>query len=171
VPLIGVVPDGRRPGRERPVTGLRRATDAGRAPIPKASHQQAVTAAEYQARTARAAPGSAADIARRMTETDLQDRIIAICKRLGLDVYHTHDSRRSEAGFPDLVIAGDYGHLFAELKRQDRHPTAPQQAWLDRLAKTGTAVVWRPSDLIDGSIAWALAKLAHGDRIPAGADR
>jgi hypothetical protein len=148
------------------VTALRRSTDAGRAPIPKASRQRAVTAAEYRAR---AAPGSAADIARRMTEADLQDHIIAICKRLGLDVYHTHDSRRSEAGFPDLTIAGDHGHLFAELKQQHKHPTAPQQAWLDRLAKTGTAVVWRPSDLIDGTIAYALARLAHGDRVAGGA--
>jgi len=68
--------------------------------------------------------------------------------------YHTHNSRRSEAGFPDSVMVRGSRIVFAELKRQDKKPTLEQRAWLDALAAAGMVetYVWRPSDWDDGTI-------------------
>lgn len=88
-----------------------------------------------------------------MTEKDLLEQCRAATKVLGLLCYHTHDSRRSEPGFPDLVIVGRHGVLIRELKRQRGGVTPEQSAWLNALAAAGVdADVWRPTDLIDGTI-------------------
>lgn len=62
--------------------------------------------------------------------------------------YHTHDSRRSPAGFPDLVLVRGRRVVFAELKREGEKPTKEQEKWLELLEATGSAEVhlWRPSD-------------------------
>lgn len=72
----------------------------------------------------------------------------ALAKLRGWVWYHTHDSRRSPAGFPDLVLVRGRRLVFAELKREGEKPTAEQQRWLDALAATGAveAYLWRPSD-------------------------
>ncbi len=50
-------------------------------------------------------------------EKDWQTQVVQLAKTLGYLVYHTHDSRRSEAGFFDLVIVTwDTRLLFRELK-------------------------------------------------------
>lgn len=78
-----------------------------------------------------------------MSEAELLASIVETCKWLGLRCYHTHDSRRSVAGFPDLVIVGRHV-AFVELKANSRISKA-QQAWLDALAAAGAWVyVWRP---------------------------
>jgi len=88
-----------------------------------------------------------------MTEKDLLEQCRAAAKGLGLLCYHTHDSRRSEPGFPDLVIVGRRGVLIRELKRQRGAVTSAQSAWLDALTTAGAdADVWRPADLIDGTV-------------------
>jgi hypothetical protein len=62
-------------------------------------------------------------------------------------VYHTHNSRRSEPGFPDLTVVGAHGVLFRELKSERGRVTADQRRWLDALAAAGAdVVVWRPCD-------------------------
>jgi hypothetical protein len=85
-----------------------------------------------------------------MTETQLQDRIIDLCKWLGLLVYHVGRSDKalvSANGFPDLVIVGVMGTVFAELKSQIGKPTQDQKEWLSLLARTNDHVyLWRPSD-------------------------
>ena len=83
-------------------------------------------------------------------ESDLQATIRRAASLLGYLEYHTHDSRRSPEGFPDLVIAG-HGHLFAwELKSSDGNVTDTQQRWLDELqlvqSKPDVRVI-RPGDL------------------------
>jgi len=84
-----------------------------------------------------------------MTELDFQSVIIAEAKRLGYLVYHTHDSRRSEPGFPDLVmVAPKFKLVFAIELKTDRPKLKPeQQAWLDRLDNCHVlAECWRPKD-------------------------
>jgi hypothetical protein len=66
---------------------------------------------------------------------------------LGWLCYHTHDSRRSQPGFPDLTLVRGSRLLFAELKTDTGRVTAAQQQWLDALAAAGQEVyVWRPCD-------------------------
>jgi VRR-NUC domain len=99
-----------------------------------------------------------------MPEKDLQDAVVQLAKMLGYEAYHTHDSRRSAAGFPDLVLVHERSGalLFAELKRDGQRPTAAQHRWLRLLAIRGVAFVWHPQDLRDGSIARALQRYARG---------
>jgi hypothetical protein len=94
-------------------------------------------------------------VARDMSERDLQQWVIGAAQRLGYMSYHTFDSRRSEPGFPDLVMVRPPRLLFVELKRQSKSPTAEQQRWLDALAdRAGGAevYVWRPMDWLTGQI-------------------
>ena len=88
-----------------------------------------------------------------MSEAQLQDAVMGLADVFGLRVHHETDSRRSRAGFPDLVIVGRRV-LFVELKRQDGRVRPEQRAWLEALtaAEGVTAVVWRPSALLDGTI-------------------
>ena len=64
--------------------------------------------------------------------------------------YHTHDSRRSAKGFPDLVLAKNGAVLFAELKTDIGVLSNDQIAWL--LATHG--VIWRPKhwEIIEKSL-------------------
>ena len=61
--------------------------------------------------------------------------------------YHTRDSRRSAAGFPDLVLVRGPRLIFAELKTERGKLTADQVAWLEDLAMvaaTATGRAWDP---------------------------
>src|SRR3546814_12221779 len=89
--------------------------------------------------------------ARDMPERDLLEQVRHAARTLGLRIYHTHDSRRSEPGFPDLVIVGGHGALWRELKTQRGRLTPDQQDWLDSIHIAGqAAAVWRPADLLAG---------------------
>jgi len=81
------------------------------------------------------------------TEKEFQAAVIALAKRHGFACYHTHDSRRSEAGFPDLVLLrGDVG-IVAELKRSAKErPTAAQETWLEawRAVRRVEVRLWTP---------------------------
>lgn len=80
------------------------------------------------------------------TEKGFQADVIKLAKRLGWPlVYHTHDSRKSAAGFPDLVIARPGLVLAPELKVGDNQPSAAQAEWLQVLdGAVIRAQVWRP---------------------------
>lgn len=64
------------------------------------------------------------------------------------DVYHTHRSQFSEAGFPDLICVRDGVMLALELKTDTGRVTDEQEHWLEKLAAVPgvTALVARPSD-------------------------
>ncbi len=82
-----------------------------------------------------------------MTERELLDAVREACRWSALLVYHTHESRRSEHGFPDLVVVGPHGVIFRELKADRGRLTPDQRVWLDRLTEAGAdADVWRPDD-------------------------
>lgn len=55
--------------------------------------------------------------------------------------YHTHDSRRSEPGFPDAVFVRDGRIVFAELKAARGRVTPEQRAWLEALGKAAGGAV------------------------------
>jgi G:T-mismatch repair DNA endonuclease (very short patch repair protein) len=83
-----------------------------------------------------------------VNEKELLQQVIDAASLLHLLAYHAHDSRRSAAGFPDVVIAGRTGVLYVELKTKHGRPTREQKTWLDAL-KTAGAEVWlvRPDGL------------------------
>jgi len=83
-----------------------------------------------------------------VTEKDFQRTVLELAKLTGWQTYHTFDSRRSEAGFPDLVLARDGRIIAAELKTESGRVTEAQRDWLTALASCpGVEVfVWRPSD-------------------------
>lgn len=92
------------------------------------------------------------------TEADLQREVLKLAALFGWRAYHTHDSRRSHRGFPDLTLvrppsSGRPGRvIFAELKsdRRESKPTPDQLAWLEDLGAVGGTVeayLWRPADL------------------------
>lgn len=96
-----------------------------------------------------------------MTENELDRAIRRLCKDLNLRLYHTHDSRRSPAGFPDLVIVGPYGVLYIELKSMTGKLRPEQAEWRDDLIAAGQSWhLWRPDGLADGSIVGALAVIS-----------
>ncbi len=80
-----------------------------------------------------------------MTEAELLSTVRDACKWAGLLTFHAFDSRRSEAGFPDVVICGPHGVLFRELKAERGRLSPDQREWLDKLRQAGAdAAVWRP---------------------------
>lgn len=120
------------------------------------------TASEYRA-----------SVAAQMSEKDLQSRVEQIAGVTGWLFYHTHRSDRSPAGFPDCVMVRRGRLIFAELKRQTQsaQPTPAQRQWLIRLAEVPAGIerhwpavtanpvevfLWRPADLLDGTIQAAL---------------
>jgi VRR-NUC domain len=105
---------------------------------------------------------NASSIATRMPERVLESAIRNICRDVGLVyIYHTFDSRRSQPGFPDLVIAGKNGLIMRELKTEKGVLSAAQKRWGEALTLAGVNyAVWRPRDLLSGHIANELAVIA-----------
>jgi hypothetical protein len=89
-----------------------------------------------------------------MTERQFLAAVVELADELGLLVYHVHDSRQlsvSDPGFPDLVLAGGRGVIFAELKTESGELSPAQLAWKYRLQAAGAAWrLWRPSMLHAG---------------------
>jgi hypothetical protein len=85
---------------------------------------------------------------RAMNETEWQRTVTEYATLRGWLWYHTHDSRRSAAGFPDLVMVRRGRLIFAELKSERGLLRGAQQTWLEALRDCceGEAYVWRPSD-------------------------
>lgn len=91
--------------------------------------------------------------ARAMKEAEVESFVEKSCADLGIRYMHTHRSQYSPAGYPDDTIVGNGLLGFAENKRQTEKPSAAQQGWLDDLRATGALVfVWRPMDMLDGTI-------------------
>lgn len=106
-----------------------------------------------------------------LLESAFQAEVVGLAEFYGWRVYHTHDSRRSQRGFPDLVLVRPPELIFAELKTASGRPTAEQREWLDELALVAAefrahlpdgpgarfdVYLWRPDDF-DGVIHQRLA--------------
>ena len=102
-----------------------------------------------------------------MTEKQLLECVRSLAKGLGWLTYHTHNSRRSEPGFPDLVMVRPPRLIFAELKNEKGVVSDAQERWLLELGKVEDWLydfddlydaevvvvhVWRPAQWLDGTI-------------------
>lgn len=81
-------------------------------------------------------------------ERDFQRSVTDLARVTHWLTYHTHDSRRSAAGFPDLTLVRGDRLVFAELKRAGQNPTEAQREWLEALGRVERveAHLWRPGD-------------------------
>lgn len=84
-----------------------------------------------------------------ISEKSWQQQVKDLARLLGWKTYHTYDSRRSDPGFPDLILARKKRLVVAELKMEKRRLTASQLFWIDAFKEIPCAEVyiWRPSDL------------------------
>ena len=94
----------------------------------------------------------------RESEKHFQAAVMQLARLTGWCFYHTHNSRHSAKGFPDLCLVRGNVCIMAELKTDTGKVTADQEAWLIALdAVPGLEVaLWRPSDW--GEIEKALKK-------------
>jgi hypothetical protein len=101
-------------------------------------------------------------VAAGMKEAELQRQVQLLATGLGWKWYHPADSNRVVAGYPDLTLVKGRRLIFSELKQQKAYPTVQQREWHDLLSQAGVEVfVWRPLDLLDGSIAFVLRGVGH----------
>lgn len=112
----------------------------------------------------------------KMTEAQLLNAVIELCKRLDLLVYHQRPARtkngwatavQGHEGMPDLVIVGHQGRgvLYRELKNDRGKPSVAQKMWLSRLQEAGEdAGLWRPADWHDETIHRELNQLVPPGR-------
>jgi hypothetical protein len=84
-----------------------------------------------------------------LSEAAWQQQVEGLAAFYGFRCYHTHDSRRSAAGFPDLVLVrGAEGAARATVAQvaarpewlQHRDISEPQAEWLDALRVVADAV-------------------------------
>jgi hypothetical protein len=82
------------------------------------------------------------------TEAGFTNAVIALAKWQRWCAYHTHDSRHSAAGWPDLALCRPPRLLVVELKIGRAQPTRAQRRWLALLAAVPGVEVycWHPAD-------------------------
>lgn len=81
------------------------------------------------------------------TERSFMAQVIRYAELMGWRAYHTFDSRRSAAGFPDCVFVRRPRCVFIETKAERGRLTDDQRAWLAELRACGQEVyLFRPSD-------------------------
>lgn len=82
-----------------------------------------------------------------LSERDFQAQVIELAETLGYRCYHTHDSRRSREGWPDLAMWKIGRFLLAELKTERGHLQEMQLITIAQLRAAGVeAHIWRPRD-------------------------
>lgn len=86
-----------------------------------------------------------------MTEDEWLQCVVDEAEALGYQVYHTHDSRRSQSGYPDLCMVHRAKRrlIYVELKIEGGGRLTPEQyAWLDdlRMVRGVEVYIWWPSD-------------------------
>lgn len=81
-----------------------------------------------------------------LTERQWQRLVEDLAQHLGWLTYHTFDSRRSEAGYPDLTLVRER-LVMVELKTQRGRVRPEQITWAESLQSAGVEYyLWRPSD-------------------------
>lgn len=85
------------------------------------------------------------------SEAAFQTQVTQLAGFYGWRTYHTHDSRRSTPGFPDLVLVRGPELIFAELKTEKGRVRPEQADWIAALNAVPTVdtYLWRPSDFDD----------------------
>lgn len=82
-------------------------------------------------------------------EKEFQSQVMKLANALGWLQYHTYNSRRSVAGFPDLVLVKAPRVIFAELKTDKGKVSDAQKLWLMELGECSgvETYLWRPAAL------------------------
>jgi putative heme degradation protein len=102
------------------------------------------------------------------SETQFMQQVTQLAQYYSWRIYHTHDSRRSPAGFPDLVLVRPPELIFAELKTEKGRVRPEQADWLADLEAVARVLavegvraldvcLWRPSQFDEIN-----ARLARG---------
>ncbi len=84
-----------------------------------------------------------------VSEAAFHSSFIELAERYGWKRDHTHNSRRSVAGFPDEVLVRLQRVIFAELKTETGKESRAQAEWrkvLEAVRGTVEAYLFRPSD-------------------------
>ena len=109
--------------------------------------------------------------ARAMSEAELYEGVADLLKGLGWRYFHisakAYKKHAVREGFLDLIMVKGGRLLFAELKRETGNLSDEQQGWLADLRRHDECCVaqvhpygvyvWKPSQLLDGTIARILA--------------
>src|ERR1043165_2871186 len=104
-----------------------------------------------------------------MSEKDFQQAVIDYAHLNGWLAMHQYDSRRTVAGWPDLVLlhpatsSRDADLMFVELKSAKGRVSAAQMRWLTALRQAGQEVaVWSPDqwDSIVARLRWRTRRSA-----------
>lgn len=99
-----------------------------------------------------------------MNEAQLLGEVLDEAQLLGIFAHHCGDSRRCTGtpGFPDLVLLGTRGVIFAELKGPATRMTLPQiqMEFRLRLVDGQRYELWRPGDWQTGRIRKQLREIA-----------
>ena len=84
-----------------------------------------------------------------ISEAQFQGQVIGLASKMGWKCYHTHDSRRSTAGWPELALLKGGRLVMAELKSEMGFATSAQREWLAGLDQVAgvEAYLWKPDDL------------------------
>lgn len=93
-------------------------------------------------------------------EADFCGEVMGLAQRMSLLVHWCSDSRKcyGDKGFPDLVIAGPKGLLFAECKMPNADTSAEQDRWIWTIGEAGGRArdsivrIWFPVHLENGTI-------------------
>src|SRR5262249_36636853 len=90
--------------------------------------------------------GTAVPVIKELTESKFQQMVLGLARLHRWEWFHVYDSRRSPAGFPDLVLVRERV-VFAELKTDTGRLHWQQRLWQEWLKKAGAEVyIWRPKD-------------------------
>lgn len=82
------------------------------------------------------------------TETEFLNQVLDIMETHGFWAFHDLDSRRNEAGLPDIVAIREPRVIFAELKTMKGEATFQQRNILKKLrASNQETYLWRPRHL------------------------
>lgn len=78
-------------------------------------------------------------------EEQLQQHVLDTARLLGWLAYHTHDSRHSAEGFPDVVLVRPPRLAFVEVKAwpegtKKGDPTSAQEEWLHALRRVSNSL-------------------------------
>ena len=107
-----------------------------------------MTATRTIKRPAKPRPARITSVYDTWTEAQFQETVIGMARALGWRVYHTHDSRRSDPGYPDLTMVRGRVLRIWELKSETGTLRRNQADWIVDLQTAGVeALVLRPSDM------------------------
>lgn len=89
-----------------------------------------------------------------MSERDLLDAVLSLCKLYGWHTLHIRPARTDKGwrsplqgdgvGFPDIFAVRGDRQVAVELKGAGGRVTPEQQAWLNALSDHAETYVWRP---------------------------